>query len=356
MGDSGCQIEIDRITASEWSESLDLFEDANIYQTWPYGAVRWGQRNLSHLVLKRDGQIVAMAQLRIVRPGSFKCGIAHLRWGPLCHGKNSDLDVEMVRNMATALREEYVLKRGLFLRVLPNAFTETPRAKVFQTAFSDYETEPFGPGETYRTFVLDLNPPLDVLRKQLDQKWRNQLNRAEKNGLKILEGSGQDAFQSFIQMFEQMWERKRFDTSSEIQEFERMQRELPPNHRLRVLICEQEGVPVAGVVGTALGNSGIYLFGATSDQGMNSKGSYILQWRMIQSLKENGIRFYNLGGINPEKNPGVYHFKQGLSGQDVLYLPPLFSCASRLSTAFVRVGAMANGRLRRTLTRLLRAN
>jgi lipid II:glycine glycyltransferase (peptidoglycan interpeptide bridge formation enzyme) len=356
MGDSGCQIEIDRITASEWSESLDLFEDANIYQTWPYGAVRWGQRNLSHLVLKRDGQIVAMAQLRIVRPGSFKCGIAHLRWGPLCHGKNSDLDVEMVRNMATALREEYVLKRGLFLRVLPNAFTETPRAKVFQTAFSDYETEPFGPGETYRTFVLDLNPPLDVLRKQLDQKWRNQLNRAEKNGLKILEGSGQDAFQSFIQMFEQMWARKRFDTSSEIQEFERMQRELPPNHRLRVLICEQEGVPVAGVVGTALGNSGIYLFGATSDQGMNSKGSYILQWRMIQLLKENGIRFYNLGGINPEKNPGVYHFKQGLSGQDVLYLPPLFSCASRLSTAFVRVGAMANGRLRRTLTRLLRAN
>ena len=317
--------------------------------------MRWGGRSLSHLVLKRDGQIMAMAQLRIVRPGNFRCGIAHLRWGPLCHRKHSDLDVEMVRNMAAALREEYVLKRGLFLRVLPSAFLETPRAKVFQTAFSDYETEPFGPGETYRTFVLDLEPPLDVLRKKLDQKWRNQLNRAEKNGLKFRKEAGKDAFQSFIRMYEQMWARKRFDTSSEIREFERMQQELSANQRLRVLICEQGGVPVAGLVGTALGDSGIYLFGATSDQGMNSKGSYMLQWRMIQWLKENGIRYYNLGGINPEKNPGVYHFKQGLSGQDVLYLPPLFSCASRLSKAFVRVGAMANGRLRRALTRALRA-
>ena len=120
-------------------------------------------------------------------------------------------------------------------------------------------------------------------------------------------------------------------------------------------MAEHEGVPAAGIVGTAFGDTGIYLFGATSDQGMKSKGSYLLQWTMIKWLKENGIRYYNLGGINPEKNPGVYHFKQGFSGEDVLYMSPLVSCSSVLSKAFMKAGKMARGGLRQSLTKLLRA-
>jgi lipid II:glycine glycyltransferase (peptidoglycan interpeptide bridge formation enzyme) len=353
MDDRPCRVEVDKVTAAEWSDALDLFEDANIYQTWAYGAVRWGRKNLSHLVLKRDGQTVAAAQLRIVAPGNLKCGVAYLRWGPLCHRKQSEPDSEIVRTMATRLREEYVRKRGLFLRVLPNAFLETPRAAVFRSAFEGYESEPFGPTDTYRTLVLDLEPPLETLRKKLDQKWRNQLNRAEKNGLRVVEG-GPEAFQTFLRVYEEMLTRKQFDTSTDVHEFERMQHELPASQRLRVMVCKNEGVPAAGLVATALGNSGVYLFGATSDQGMTAKGSYLLQWLMVKWLKENGIRYYNLGGINPQRNPGVYHFKLGLSGQDLLYMPPLVSCSNLLSSAFVKAGKMTKGRLRQRLNRLLR--
>jgi lipid II:glycine glycyltransferase (peptidoglycan interpeptide bridge formation enzyme) len=353
MDDCAYRVEVDQVAASEWSGLLDLFEDANIYQTGAYGAVRWGRRNLSRLVLKREGQVVAMAQLRIVAPGNFKCGVAYLRWGPLCHRKGSKLDPAIVRAMAAALREEYARRRGLFLRILPNAFLETPRAAVFQSAFEQYGSEPFGPGDTYRTLLLDLEPPLEMLRKQLDPKWRNQLNRAEKNGLQIVEGSP-DGFQMFLRIYEEMLARKQFDTATDVREFERMQQELPVNQQLRVLVCKHEGIPAAGLVATALGTSGIYLFGATSDQGMTAKGSYLLQWLTVKWLKENGIRYYNLGGINPQRNPGVYHFKQGLSGQDLLYMPPLVSCANLLSAAFVKAGKMTKGRLRQGLTRILR--
>jgi lipid II:glycine glycyltransferase (peptidoglycan interpeptide bridge formation enzyme) len=74
---------------------------------------------------------------------------------------------------------------------------------------------------------------------------------------------------------------------------------------------------MSGLVGTAMGDTGIYLLGATSDAGMKSKGSYLLQWQMMQQLKARGCRWYDLGGINPDRNPGVYHFKQGLGGQEV---------------------------------------
>ena len=121
---------------------------------------------------------------------------------------------------------------------------------------------------------------------------------------------------------------------------------------MKVFLCEQDGIPIAGLVGSALGDTGIYLFGATNEHGMNAKGAYLLQWRMIQWLKQNGVTHYDLGGINPEANPGVYHFKQGLSGNDVYYVNPLVSCNSIASKIFARAVGLLAGKRRNALKRL----
>ena len=97
------QVEVDRTRPAEWSQMLDLFDDANIYQTVAYGEVRWGGKNLSHLVLKRDGEVLGMAQLRIIRPTPFKFGVAYLRWGPIFERRGGLLDPEVARRMADAL-------------------------------------------------------------------------------------------------------------------------------------------------------------------------------------------------------------------------------------------------------------
>lgn len=347
------EVQVDGVSPSEWARWLDMFEDANIYQTWSYGGVRWGEKSLSHLVVKREGEPVAMAQLRIVRPGKFPCGIAYLRWGPLCHQKHGELSAAVVEAMASALRREYAEKRGLFLRILPNAFIGSTRATIFEAAFSNYARETFNVGESYRTFSLDLAPPIDVLRKGLDQKWRNCLNRAEKNGLTVAEGDGREKFRAFIGLYDEMWARKQFEKGSDVHEFERIQHDLPAAHRMKILLCMDKGSPTAGLVATMMGNSAIYLLGATSDAGMKLKGSYLLHWHLITLLKRSGIRYYNLGGINPEKNPGVYHFKAGFSGEDVLYMPPLVACDNLLSKGFAKAGRLARGELKKSLNRML---
>jgi hypothetical protein len=91
-----------------------------------------------------------------------------------------------------------------------------------------------------------------------------------------------------------------------------------------------------------MGDSAIYLLGATSDDGLNAKGAYLLQWTLIQWLKESGFKWYDLGGIDPEGNPGVYSFKRGLSGTDVSQLTPLVACNSVVSSAIVRVSLAAH--------------
>jgi lipid II:glycine glycyltransferase (peptidoglycan interpeptide bridge formation enzyme) len=336
MLDSGFQIEVDRSTPTEWSSMLDYFSDANIYQTWSYGSVCWGRKNLSHLVVKRNGDVVGVAQLRIIRPAPFNFGIAYLRWGPICHRRGRELDVEAAVCIARALHEEYVGRRGLVLKVMPNAFVESARGALFQSVFSNFVQESIPSANAYRTFVLDLAPPLEEVRRRLDKKWRNQLSRSEKNELKVVAGKGTDEYSIFCRMYKEMRKRKAFATTVDIETFRRIQEDLPLAHRMQILICEQNGIPVAGLVASAIGDSAIYLLGATSDDGLNSKGAYLLQWTLIQWLKENGFRWYDLGGVDPGRNPGVYHFKSGMSGADVFHIPPFVMHSSGVSSAIIR--------------------
>jgi lipid II:glycine glycyltransferase (peptidoglycan interpeptide bridge formation enzyme) len=355
MPDPVYEVEVDRASPAKWSAMLDLFHDANLYHTWSYGAVRWGSKSLSHLVVKRNGEVLGMAQLRIIRPTSLKLGIAYLRWGPLCHRRGAGLDPETVSRMARALKEEYVSKRRLLLRVLPNAFVGSRRAEVFQSSFAGFVPERHTATNRYRTFLLDLARPLEELHGNLDKKWRNALTRSQKNGLKIVAGGGSEEYQSFCQMYNQMRKRKGFVSSVDVEEFGRIQQDLPESHRMRIMICVREGVPVAGIVSSAMGDSASYLLGATSNDGLNAKGAYLLQWTLIQWLRENDFKWYDLGGIDPERNPGVYHFKSGLSGIDVSHMSPLVACNSVLTSALVTSSEAAYRALRGCMSKLRHA-
>jgi len=338
MTDSTWQAEVDRATAAEWSQMLDLFDDANIYQTAAYGAVRWGEKNLSRLVLKRGGEVMGIAQLRIIRPTPLKFGIAYLRWGPLWERKDIPLDPEVPIRIVRAIEDEYLGKRKLFLRVIPNAFAGSQRAATMQAAFCRFIGEPPDAGYAYRTFLLDLSPSLDELRKALDPKWRNKLSGAEKNKLEIIAGNGSAEYGTFCRIYDQMRRRKGFETTVNVEEFGRIQETLAEPQRMHVLICQDNGVPVAGLVASAIGDSAIYLLGATSDDGLKSKGAYLLHWTMIQWLKKNGIRWYDLGGIDPEGNPGVYLFKKGFSGVDISQINRFAASDNSVSSRIVKAG------------------
>jgi hypothetical protein len=66
---------------------------------------------------------------------------------------------------------------------------------------------------------------------------------------------------------------------------------------------------------------------------------------LIGWLKERGVRWYDLGGIDPEGNPGVYHFKKGFSGMDVSQISPLVASESVLSRGFANAGLALKRRM-----------
>jgi lipid II:glycine glycyltransferase (peptidoglycan interpeptide bridge formation enzyme) len=313
---SDYQVIVDQTSKAEWSALLRQFSDANIYQTWSYGAVRWGEKNLSHMVLRRDSEVVAMAQAAIRKVIGFPVGIAYVPWGPIWRLKNKAITTGAFQEIIKALRVEYAHNRGLLLRVSPNEIAHDCDKAAAELTEAGFKLTSL----PYRTLLLDITPPLEALRKGLDQKWRNQLNRAARNGLEVVEGVGDDIYLEFAGLYRILRARKKFETFVDMEEFRRIQQGLEADLKMRVMICYADGAPAAALVGSAIGEKGIYLLGATNDTGMKSKGSYLLQWRMIEWLKEAGCHEYDLGGIDPEGNPGVYHFKSGLSGRDVRHV------------------------------------
>lgn len=309
----GYHIDIDGIDESDWAELLTQFADATIYQTWSYAAVLYGKTNLSHAVLKKDGYVVSIAQVGIKKIPIFRLGIANIHWGPLWRKKNCGHDINNLAIMINTLKYEYSVKRALLLRIWPNEI-ETPEKNgrlFWEEAGFIHNSEV----RQYRTFKLRLTLPLEELRKNLDQKWRNRLNHAEKNNLRVIEGSSDDLYKTFLVLQEEMLNRKKYIPGVDYDEYRKIQLGLPEFLKMRIMICVNDGVPVSASICSAIGDTGIYLLGASGDKGMNLNGSNLLQWRMIEWLKARGCLWYDLGGIDQEVNPNVYHFKRGIAGK-----------------------------------------
>jgi hypothetical protein len=341
--------EVDSIDKDSWYNIIRNFDDANIYQTWAYDEIRCGRRNISHMILKRNNVVVAAAQSRIVRIPILNTGVAYVRWGPLYRPKGSDWDLEIFAQALRALRNEYACRRSLVLRIYPYLFND--EAEKFLPLLRQEAFSPVQDSKLERTLLMDLRPPLEELRKGLNPKWRGHLSRAQRNKIEVIEGDADELFGMFIGIYKELIARKKFVEPNDINEFRLIQQVLPSDFKMKIILCRLDGQFCAGSIFSALGNLGVYLFGATNDLGMKSNGSHLQQWKFVEWLKENNYTRYDLSGINPEKNPGTYIFKEGLcgkNGRDVYFLGQFQTCTSPLSSFSVRFGEILRSNYQKT--------
>ncbi len=307
-------IEVDSVNEKRWNEIVQIFNDANLYQTWAYGSIRWGVESLSHLLVKRNQEIVAAAQIRLYKSLFNLIKIAYIRWGPLWRRKGENEDCEILRQTYRALYQEYVKNRGFSLWVLPNEINGKK-----DEICSIIKSEKFTwKKSNYRTIIINLQLEKEELRKNLHRSWRRHLNKAEKYDLIIEEGQDDYLFNKFIKNYHEMVKRKNFYQGLSVNEFANIQKILPDSLKLKIFSCHiNNKKEVASIVISAIGNTAIYLLGATTDYGLKYSGSYLLHWKAVEWLKSIDCPYYDLSGISPKFNPGGYQFKTGMGGSDV---------------------------------------
>lgn len=340
-------VEIDSADRNSWAEVLSQFEDASIDQTWAFASAAGSKNEVSHLLLRQGNEVIACCQIELRRIPALNLRVADIRWGPLTCRRGISPNSEVLPRMIRALKEEYGVKRGCFLRISPHVIGD--RKEQMKSVL---ETEGFQEDRSerpYRTLMLDLSPTLEELRSNLLQRWRRHLNKAEKGNLILVEGTNDELFQTFLKLASDMCERKDLPSLASYTRYRHVQQGLPEAHRMKIIVCQHAGTPVAAVIGSAIGNTGIYLLGATGRGGLDLDASYLAHWRLIQWFKSIGTRFYDLGAINPQLNPGGYFFKQGIAGKsgwDETFLrvhQAGFTSRGRLTGVFRRCAKLLRG-------------
>ena len=97
-----------------------------------------------------------------------------------------------------------------------------------------------------------------------------------------------------------------------------------------LFIAEFGGAPVAAAIVNCYTPSATatYLHGGSSRRHRAAMAPHLLHWRVMQEVRRRGLAWYDFGGVDEQRWPGLTRFKRGFGGAAVLY-PPSADCVFR---------------------------
>lgn len=305
---------VSEVTLNQWLDWASSFRDYNYTHYWEYAraaAERIGAVSQHIAVRDAGGDVVALCNVRIKRLPFGLGGIAYISGGPMVeHWDNAGL--ACLGDVLEALKQKYAHGLGLVLRISqrhkPNEARDFEESIYCQSGFEEY-------GQTNSTILIDLRPELETIRKQFHSKWRNHLNKSERQEVNIKSGTELFLFEDFSGLFNELVSEKGFDVDLDDRFFAKIQKKSPAQEMFHIAIAYHQEIPIAGHLSSIGGDASVYLLGASNKIGRRLRAAYQLQWHMICESRGSGCQWYDLGGIDPEKNPHVYQFKKRMGGE-----------------------------------------
>lgn len=279
---------------------------SNLEQSWAYGeSLRTAQGcRVRRAVVSLDGRPLATVQVFEKRRFLPIAPVRILR-GPLW------LQTGLARDRRAAvlglIKEQFRLARRELLIWSP----ELPDAPASHALMRSCGVRQMVTG--YSTVLLDLAPPLEVLRSGLHGKWRSALAAAEKSDLGVRQASGGRTFDWLVDHAEVFRRRKGY-LGLPTALVRGIARATADKRDVLVLTASAGKQRVAGALLFRHGASATYSLGWSGAEGRRLQAQNLLLWHALLELRKRGVRWFDLGGVNSAA-PGVARFKLGLGGR-----------------------------------------
>ncbi|WP_327366679.1 lipid II:glycine glycyltransferase FemX [Streptomyces sp. NBC_01217] len=186
--------------------------------------------------------------------------------------------------------------------------------------------EGFSAGQPRHVFQVPFTgQSLEEIRGNLNQQWRRNIKKAEKAGVKVVEGGYED-LPAFYELYRETALRDRFAPRPLVY-FQRMWTALRTEDpdRMRLYLAHHEGEVLAAATMLTVGNHVWYSYGASTGRKREVQPNNAIQWRMMSDAYERGAAVYDLRGITDtldESNHllGLLRFKVGTGGRAAEYV------------------------------------
>ncbi|MFA6429477.1 MAG: peptidoglycan bridge formation glycyltransferase FemA/FemB family protein [Patescibacteria group bacterium] len=295
----------------DWDAFVSAQKFAQFTQSWAWGEFQRGQGKEVRRLGMRD--IVAAQFIR--QPGRFGVGYWFASRGPVFATETVEEQKEGLSKMLLQAQHDGRLKgRALFVRMEP---VMVGRADL--SGMGLIRTHAFNPATT---LVLDLQRTEEELLADMHPKTRYNIRVAEKHGVTVREGVGEEDLACFLDLMDETAKRDGFRPLSRNYLAETY-RVLAKTGLCRLRLAEFQGKVLAANMEMAFGDTATYLHGASSSAHRNVMAPYALQWEAIRAARIEGRHFYDFWGCNPEdeEDPyfkprwqGITRFKRGWGG------------------------------------------
>ena len=292
-----------------WDQELIKFSDYNYYQIFSWGEYKrqFGWTPYRFVAHNSKNKIVAMAQC-LLRGLPPSLGIVWCPGGPVG-------DVSMINEGLRALCMDTIGKKYMYFR-----FRSLHSSDKIHNTYLIVEgwNIPKRKVSTGLSMVLNLKPSEEELAKKFSKNWRRNLRRFRKDYVSIKHWKNVD-IDEILRIYTSMEKYKGLKTQHSKEELIKLFKEF--NDKILVYRCENtNGQTVALRSAIICGEKAWDFLAATNEYARKSYASHELLWTLLKSCKERGVRYYDLSGIDPDGNPGVYNFKKGTGATKVKFL------------------------------------
>jgi hypothetical protein len=289
-----------------WDQTLARFEDCSPFQSFAWGEYRrgLGWEPYRWVASDEQGEVIAMMQ-GCMRRHPFGLGLVWSEGGPVGDLSVCDEGLQTAIKDATGLRRVYCRFRCDRPRNIEDALRLGPQGWSI----------PWSPLTSNYTMTLDLTRDEALMLKGCERNWRRNLKRSQEANLNIRQWL-EPTVEEILSVYGSMQEVKGLEEQHSHAEIEQLL--LSAKEQLVVYRCEDEsGQLISLMACLVVGDRACSVLSATSLKGRESHASYGIYLAMIRHCRNLGVRIYDLAGIDPVRNPGVYRFKRATGATPV---------------------------------------
>lgn len=167
------------------------------------------------------------------------------------------------------------------------------------------------------TFILTIEPDLDLMWKNMEGRSRNLIRKAEKMGVKLVQCQGTEAdLKVFYNMLKMVFAKSGTLPPHSMSLYRSIINNLIPEKMLLFLSAVLNGDTIAMGLFIHDGEEIHFLSGASLEEAYRTGTNNLIQWGVIRYAVENNLKYYDLGG---KGIASIDKFKASFGGQTHSY-------------------------------------
>ena len=292
---------------NKWDKFI-MENDGSFLQSFEWGKFQQKSGiNVFRIRVVENNKTLIQAQL--FKESFYFKNYFYIPYGPVFFSDSNNFQKKLAVDVLLNKIKELAIKENcIFLRAEPT---------ISLGEISEYKVNiPIRRIQPQKTLVIDLNQSEEDLLKEFSSTTRHNIGRARKSGVVVKELH--EYSNDFYKLLGKTKDRQEFGVYSE-NHYKELFEIKGDALKCKLFLAEYDNKIINATIVLIFNNKAVTLHSGSDYNYRNVKGTNLLKWEIMSSLKKEGINELDMWGIDEKKWPSLTAFKKGFGGTEFEY-------------------------------------